>query len=248
MKHFAFLTALALALAFASSQAFAQNFRLSISGTAQFFYTNYVSTQDQYVETSAKETFNTSKIYTLVSNAVLSAPNDLGVVLPANGYIAFNPSTNDGEVQGVFYVTNKTGFYYPLSGHDENNTYYSFIELDADTYSFGELGFVNNDYTEFDDAPGYNYDGHNGNGSISEAAVALLFIHDDPYYYDDSDYPYEYTLNDTAIEIRGVFKIDFGLKDYIRTDKSIKLTGAGNMTVEGDDYGVVTSGTAIFSQ
>jgi hypothetical protein len=80
-------------------------------------------------------TWNTAKVYNLIATAVANVgTNGTGIVstnLPLNGYIAFNPNETDGQVYGTFYVTNKTGFFYPLSGTDTNGNYYSFIELDT---------------------------------------------------------------------------------------------------------------------
>ena len=46
-------------------------------------------------------------------------------------------------MNGYFFVANKSGLHYPLSGYDNNTNYYSFIELDTYDAYLGNLGFAN---------------------------------------------------------------------------------------------------------
>src|ERR1700722_20322482 len=133
---------------FAGSVAAAPNpflLNLTISGTMEV-QTNFDSTNktEYYIDTSKVTSFNNKYIYNLISNAVADAYGNLGTNLtptnlPADGYIAFNINGYDnpyGDGNGTFYVTNKSGLFYPLSGYDTNGLYYSFIEFDDDDFDF----------------------------------------------------------------------------------------------------------------
>jgi hypothetical protein len=139
MKKFVLLSAIVAALAFAMGNASANV--LSITGTAVLQKTNYLSSKSVITGTTANLAFSSKTLYSMVSNTVNSALLETynfvnSTTVPANGYIAFDPnfvtlSTNGDAVKGLFYVTNSSGFYYPLSGIDDNGHYYSWMELDT---------------------------------------------------------------------------------------------------------------------
>ena len=183
--------------------------------------------------------------------------NDLNALapvhVPANGYIAFTTAGDDGPEygDGYFYVTNKAGFYFPLSGYDTNDDYYSFIELDSvvlspdDTYLyFGFEGYYY--YPFFGHSSTYNLNSHSGNGSSTAKATAVLYIHDDPYYYNDAENPDNLAEfdNENAIEIRGVLTATITYKDFTITKESLSITGTGNFFLDDYDvWGIVSGGT-----
>jgi len=297
MKKLLILGAVAAALAFASSNARASsnNLVLNITGTAVIQKTN-TQTATAYVGTTAASSFSNKQIYSLISNAVANVSTwaYLGAItpatLPADGYIVFNPdpSASDGEVTGVFYVTNKTGFYYPLSGFDAYGYYYSWMELDLQNAQYAvekvenafpiNLGWCNTNIelnysfnpnipgnafpvgTPFNGVSSYNINGTTGNGLETETLTALLYIHDDPYSYDDADdpdifwedylssqYPDDNVgFNANAIEIRGIATLSLTWKGFNPKGGTISLTGSGNMISKGNFGYVVKTATATF--
>jgi hypothetical protein len=243
---------------------------LNVSGTFESGVTNYdkldrkgtnvVDTNEISFEKTM--TFNNKTIYSIISNAVANAQsisestNVPTATLPPDGYIAFSQGANDFAptgyyAGGFFYVTNKSGFYFPLSGEGSNNTAYSWMEFEtqvSETQVGGSdsfyLGFAEN----FDGGANRNYDVKTEAGSISTTSTALLFIHDNPLGYDDADYPGVFYLdNGTAIEIRGILKISLTIKDGNMTATSATLTGTGNYVSPANadfDGGEVISATA----
>ena len=226
---------------------------LNLSGTVK-----NQNTVGQNSGAYVSKSINEKTVYTLISNAVANvegysiALSNLPVHLPANGYIAFNPESYDGgpeDGNGYFYVTNKTGYYFQLSGLDTNGTYYSFMELDSYVYYDDNdalaLGFDD----VFDDVASYNLNS-SGNGSSTAVATAVLYIHDYPYDTDDADNPgVVFDDNDNLIEIRGILTLKVGLKEGDISSGSATLTGTGNFFLESLPYsGVVDTGTASFTK
>ncbi|HTV76395.1 MAG TPA: hypothetical protein VMD57_05290 [Candidatus Baltobacteraceae bacterium] len=246
---------------------------LTVSGTVQY--------QKVYglgeASTTAAHSFNEKTVYLLVSNYVANAPsysytNIAGTNLPANGSIAFNPNRNS------FYVTNQAGFYYPLSGFDANNQYYSWIELDSivladDEGHYLSFGIAYKSTSQlFNPVADANMNSK-GIGFTTATATAVLYIHDDPYNYDDADNPFvfwenfnpweggpfggsddEIGQNRSMIEIRGVLTSRLRLKVIAPPEEidnaNLSLSGAGNF-YEYDIYdldGVLTSGHAALVQ
>src|SRR3984957_12596630 len=151
----------------------------NISGTAQFDKTNYFK-GNQNIATTMTESINNKLIYNVISNAVGSLTNGLATNLPANGYIAFEPWQNDGNVTGYFFVTNKTGFFFQLSGFDTNNNYYSLMELDSYDSFAQEMGFGDLGMNDVNNTSSFNVNEINGSGSIKDTETALLYIHSNP--------------------------------------------------------------------
>jgi len=245
--------ALAVALALVAGNASAQLvLNVSASALAQKTYTGL------NVASTGTYSLNEKIIYSIITNAVANASVASGGAitptnLPANGYIAFDPNDPDGGPEagvGFFYVTNKSGVYWPLSGLDGNGNYYSYIELDSqntfyDLFGF-ELGFVNSftNGAPFEGVSSYNISqGGSGNGTETDHSTALLYIHDDPYSYDDADDPSIYDdnyldqgaffdavgYNNNAIEIRGIITATLHIQSGNEASSSFSLTGTGNL-------------------
>jgi hypothetical protein len=247
---------------------------LSVSGTADFFKTNYIKfdhkgtniVDTNYITTTITRSFNSKYVYNLISNAVANAglydTNLVSTILPANGYIAFDPLDTDGNIYGFFYATNKTGFYYPLSGAYLTTNgipipvtitnYYSFIELDTDVplHTFGLLGYIGFNGNGFNDVYNVSYDAKTLDGTYSSTSSALLYIHDNPLSFDVPANLYTSQTNTAAIEIWGVLKLGLTYKDGNLSHASGSLKGSGNiMATPTNDFsqGVITSGTATLS-
>jgi hypothetical protein len=219
----------------------------------------------------------------IITNALANASADSNGALnstnvPANAYIAFDPVDSDEGPEvgvGYFYVTNKSGFFLPLSGLDANDNYYSYIELDSQNQLYQnqgfELGFVN---TEVNNAPfegvaSYNVNG-SGTGTENDHSSALLYIHDDPYAYDAADSPSIFQSNyllqgggdDTtanpansnanAIEIWGALKATIKMQAGNTTSQTYSFSGgSGNMIYQklAFPYGnVIQSATATLNK
>jgi hypothetical protein len=228
---------------------------INISGTAEFNKTNFTHGPEQ-IATTLNESFNNLAIYNLISNAVAGVTNYDSAIAPTNlpafGYIACNLSNTTAisfptydtnitysEVVGLFYVTNRSGFYYPLSGVDTNGNYYSFMELDTYDNQYGQLGFG----YDFDNLTSYNYNTNSGSGPETDTETALLYIHDNPESYDDADYPEEFIYNTNAVEIRGVLKLNLNFKAGNVNSGGGLLYGTGNLGIN-QSYGVVLNGNA----
>jgi hypothetical protein len=233
-----------------ANQAMAASGEITISATVKEQNTNS-ATKDTDTSKITTLSWSDSKIYNLISNAVVNAStNGTGILssnVPANGYIVFNPNLNDGTVSGAFYVTNKSGFYLPLSGTDTNGNYYSFIELDAyladsdDTNN--AVGLVNLGFNDnFNGVESGTFDSTTGNGTQNVTSTALLYVHDNPYSYNDGNNADEYYSNNNAFEIRGIAQIDLTFKDGAVKDWSLSLNGTGNAVVNNNQNAVVTTG------
>ncbi len=265
--------AVTLTMALAADKASA-DFALTVTGSAMV-----QSTAGPLKATTSSLSFNNKQIYNIISNAVANVTQQWSTVispttLPANGYIAFNPDTNDGTVQGVFYVTNKAGFYFPLSGYDQNDQYYSWIELDTQNsyfeynqtpLAFGWVNFFVGDGGPFNGVAAFSINSK-GAGTETETSTALLYIHDDPYSYDDADNPNIFWnnfmpqgegddqdgYNGNAVEIRGVLAATLTVTQTngvpVITTKSFSLTGTGNLMLQGWYAIIVKTGTAKFAK
>jgi hypothetical protein len=198
--------------------------------------------------------FSEKTVFFIITNALANAATASGgaltnVTVPAGSYIAFDPNDSDnGPEQGAgfFYITNKAGFYLPLSGFDANDQYYSYIELDTQNQLFEyqgfEFGFVNDiqNGAPFEGVSAYNISSK-GSGTETDRSTSLLYIHDDPYSYDDADNTYIYFANtydqsnsdavghnSYAIEIRGLIKGTLKFASGNFTGQSYSQTGTGN--------------------
>jgi hypothetical protein len=212
---------------------------------------NAVSTKNNVETTNFKNTpLRNSTIYGIISNAVANADaygtGITPVTLPANGYIAFDPNGYDGTVGGVFYVTNKSGFYYPLSGVDVGTNYYSFVELD--TYnnntnaSLGALnvGFNNN----FNGVESENFNTANGNGTVSVRSTALFYVHDNPYAFNGGDNAGIFYNNNNALMLNGIATTTLKYVNGSLRSYNINLVGTGNSIMNGDT--TIASGRVVF--
>jgi hypothetical protein len=250
MKKLAMFAVAAAALVFAAGKVEAAgDLVLTISGSVQYQYSSSIT-----VGKTKTVSFSNATIYNMLSNSIANESNGLAATLPAKGIIKYDPEDSDGKTTGFFYVTDKTnGFYYPLSGYDNNSAYYSFMELDA-------YIIITNGY-DLDLGFGYPYDGSAnytlnaaGSGSLSGKDTAMLFVHDNPYVYDLSESPnnlYEYDNPDygseyiyNAFEIQGLMTVSLTYKTGSINGGSLSLTGVGNAMVNGQDQASVISGKA----
>lgn len=269
MKKFILLSSVVAVLAFASSKA-AAVLTMTISGTAEVQKSN-TETKTAYVGTTASSSFSNKQIYTIVSNAVASVADWAGtniasIHLPADGVIVFNPGRNSGttglypEIDGTFYVTNKSGFYFPLSGMDASGQYYSWMELDCQNSDHVQNGLFLDFTGPFNGVAAYNIGISTGKGTVTENSTGLFYVHDDPYSYDDADSPnifYSNYLgqglgndlvggNDNALEIRGLMTASLTIVDNDVNGGSLSLTGQGNLIYLGNAGFLIKTGTAKF--
>lgn len=238
-------------------------FNLDVSGTVKI--QNEDNTNKMTLTTKS---FNEKYLYKLISAAVAHVQDTIATntiadeTLPSDGYIAFNPSYEfdgvpngpDDSIYGLFYVTNKSGFYYPLSGYDSNGQFYSFMEFDAYiTYANGQSNpSMNVDFGyNASDIGDYSVDRKTGKGSGTSTSNGMLYMHDDPYTYDAFDYPDNFISatnsyypvltfdNYNVIQIQGVFEDKMKLQDFDVTDSKITLTGTGNFFTDDDTYSAI---------
>lgn len=244
-----FNAAIVAAVAFSSTKALAASGEISVTGTIKVQNTNSVS-KDAESSKVLTLSLKNAQLYSLITNAVFSAATN-GIAttnFPANGYIAFDPNGTDGNVTGTFYVTNKSGFYYPLSGLDTNENYYSFIELD--TYNPGtDVGAVDFGFSDnFNGVQAGSLNNSTGNGSETVTSTALFYVHDNPYSFNDGNSADQYYSNINAIEIRGIAQMTLTFKTNAVTKWSISLQGTGNAIIDNSQNAVVTSGHMTASQ
>jgi len=213
---------------------------LNLTCTAQF---NKSSTTNgtSLVATVTSESVNNKVAYKIITAAAAKLTNGMAAKLPSDGYIAYDPYHSDGKVNGYFFVANKSGYHYLLSGFGTNNTYYSFIELDTQDAYLGDLGFANQDGHDMNYVLSRNINLAKGTGSEKDTEPALLYIHDNPYDYDDLDDPHAFDADhQNAIEIRGLMILAITAKGGTAT-----LTGTGNINMgNGTNQGVIISGKA----
>src|SRR3954469_4131332 len=145
MKKLLLLAFTALTLAFTSNTLAAVaigDLTLNVSGKAVFPGSDTVKGTQHIISTTTKS-FTEADVYSLVkkaiSDAVVFFPTVPTQTLPADGRIVYNPTYQTNmytlaiydtvytNITGLFYVTNNSGFYCPLSGRDTNGNYFSFL-------------------------------------------------------------------------------------------------------------------------
>ena len=256
MKNFVLLGVAMAALTFAGGKAVASSPAfptLTMSGTVETVKTN-ILTKNGTVQTTQTKSFNNATIYLMISNAVAQGyvtgvpPTNL----PAKGFIVFDYRGSDGNVDGIFFVTNKgTSFSYPLSGVDTNGYYYSYMEFDSDSDNSGVLGFdlgLSNASDDFNTVAAYN-----ATSSETTTSTATFYVHDNPYAYDAADFwawfdgfngPYIAGISSPnptennyqfSMEMQGILTIASS-----NTSGSGSFTGSGNALI-GGNQGVITS-------
>ncbi len=247
-----------LAMAFAMTTARAGS-PFTIAGTAIFNKTNYTKGSN-YIATTMTMAFNNKLIYLLISNAVANASNGsngIAATLPADGYIGYFPEYFDGKYNGYFYVADKKGFYYPLSGFDDNLKHYSFMELKTFDQWLGQLGPTNNASTNDDCcccccdygslprlAFSETYNQLTGKGTYKAEDMAVIDIRSIPYFNQH--------VEQNAISLVGTFSPSFTLRDSILwSPSSATFSGIGGVVVQQGptdfNYGVINSLSVKFS-
>jgi hypothetical protein len=177
---------------------------------------------------------------------VAHASNGLAATLPAKGYFDYYPEAYDGKYYGLFFVTDKTNYYYPLSGLDTNDDHYSFMELNTYDWWFRDLGCDDDCCC---DCPGTNsiylanYSEKTGDGSYDATDIAKLYIR---------SYPYRDQTNDPEVmTLLGTFKPSLHLKDYyLYSPSTATFTGTGNFLEYHDgvyDKGLIQAMTLKFN-
>jgi hypothetical protein len=256
MKRLIILAAMAATVVLLPSKAAATAnpllLNLTVSGTVEVWTNSYLFSTNKTetnITSSVNVSFNNKYIYNLISNSVAGAYGELGTNLtptnlPANGYIAFNVVNADNPEypynagSGTFYVTNKSGFFYRLSGYDAGTNYYSFIELDDDDFDF---------YDNFYGAYVGAENDKTSKGTYTEMEPSAFYVHDDPYSYDDGDQPSTVFSNKWAIEIRSNIKAIWTTTNGpygVPASQSDSSTGSGCGTamINANDNTAVTSG------
>jgi hypothetical protein len=201
--------------------------------------------------TTTKSQINDAILYDVISNSIVnSATNGIAITnLPPDGVIVFNPSGDDGTVTGTFYVTNKTGFFFPLSGVDTNGNYYSFIELDTfasdttDTVGGVDLGFSGN----FNGLETEKFNTSTHSGTADTISTAQFYVHDNPYSFNGGDNAGAFFGNIEAIQISGQASIKETFKNGVMTAWTLSLKGSGNAVVDDNQNNLITSGTVTIS-
>ncbi|MGH7941220.1 MAG: hypothetical protein ACREE6_18510 [Limisphaerales bacterium] len=248
--------ALAVTVAFGAGKALAVSiptaqttlFKLNISGTMELQKTNETKIVKSgtnydyvYVGVIESKSFGNAQLYLLVSNAVAADYGDYAPAtnLPADGYIAFNSAASAvvdnssyNTIYGTLYVTNKSGFYYPLQG-TYNGAFYSYLELDYEYYGFDDL-FDNDIY-----AGTYNED--TSTGTYTETGPMYLYFNDDPYYYDGADNPMNFNdFDNDSVELHAVLHDSQTYRDDVLTHESLSSFGGatGDAYID-DNYGII---------
>ncbi|HEX9048802.1 MAG TPA: hypothetical protein VF988_17385 [Verrucomicrobiae bacterium] len=203
------------------------------------------------VSTAPTTVLKNATVYNLVSNALINvsefSSNIPPVTLPANGFIIFDAMNSDGNVGGLFYVTNRNGFFYPLSGFDTSSNYYSFAEIDTFNLNTNSniggmnLGFNNN----FNGVQSSRFNTVTGNGSATVTSTALLYVHDNPYAFDAADNLGKFYENNNALLIIGTAVTRLAYATNNLTGWDMTLNGSGNFMRNGQ-IGVATA-KAMFS-
>jgi hypothetical protein len=250
-----FVPALVTAMTLASNSAMALPGAIAVSAVVRTQSANAAAGNSEVSRTGVM-VWNTPKVYSLITSAVANVgTNGTGLAstnLPSDGYIAFNPNGIIGGVAGTFYVTNRSGFSYPLSGVDTNGNYYSFIELDTylgttdntstnstnSTPGLLNLGFSDN----FNGIETGGYNTINGGGSESVMSTALFYVHDNPYAFNGGNNPNAFYGNANAFEIQGIADISISYKSSAVLHWSISLSGTGNAVVANSQNAIVISG------
>lgn len=253
MKKPLIVTLVLATLALASSRLLAGPLLVNIRLTAEIQKTE-IFVDGNATNTTARTSLNEAGVYQFLMDVVSNGTATYRPAftnpppLPSDGFIVYDPDiaitnvsnniTNPvyGTIFGLFYVTNKSGFYFPLSGLDTNGDYYSFMELDAADYFFSELGFYN----------GFRMvgSGHilaNNTGSLTDTDNAVLSIHNNPYAFNAADNDKPLIDSNTALEIQGVLKLSI---NATTTEQKVvgTLTGTGSYESPADNYeGVITS-------
>ncbi|MGA2180019.1 MAG: hypothetical protein ABSH15_10615 [Verrucomicrobiota bacterium] len=152
---------------------------------------------------------------------------------------------NEEDVYGIFYVTNtSTHASYRLDGLDIDEDYYSFVEYDS--YAYADLtddglGFWDDPSLGENYVQSYKENDNKGTYSSKATLQGLLYIHDDPYYFDITDNPYYVFDNGKAFIIRGLGTFNYS-DNATKETESFTMSGSGDGYFESSDdsYPVIT--------
>ncbi len=215
----------------------------NVSGTVMTA-TNYSASANLDVGKIIKQSFKTKDILKLLANATGN-----GWFTNKGSQLAYSDAYNSDAsdwygnfVYGIFYVTNTiTHGSYRLDG--TSTGYYSYVEFDVYHWHFGFWDNIN---------VGVNYvesstdNESKGTHSSKTTLPRLLYIHDNPYEFDITDYPSVVFANDNALVIHGLGIIDFS-DNSVTTTMSITMSGSGDGYFRDANYSypVITGETTF---
>jgi hypothetical protein len=219
------------ALTFAAGSVLAMPGYFNISGTATGEKVT-VSTPTKYVQKFDRESFKTKDVLALLAYATGES-----WFTNKNSHLVYDPDVyNDSasnwyeeEVYGIFWVTNTVSHdLYRLDNASTTNSYWSFIELD---YYEWELGFWI-PWWYYSSAVGINnvQSGVETMSSVKYKELgsdAILYVHDNPYYFDYANYAYGFWYNSNAAVIRGPLTITVNATPT-KAKLTISLSGNGD--------------------
>jgi hypothetical protein len=171
---------------------------------------------------------------------------------------AFNSDATDNypyDIYGIFYVTNtSTHASYRLDGYDDGDVYYSFVEFDS--FGFYELtgeemglGFWHDPGLGENYVESFKENDSKGTYSSKASLHGLLYIHDDPYYYDITDYPSSIFDNSHALIIRGLGTFNYSDNSTTQTESfTVSGSGDGYFSDSDDSYQVISGKVAFKSK
>jgi hypothetical protein len=245
------------AMIFAAGKVSATPGVVTVSGTI-LSETDSNPSSGVYVGTVTKYSFKNKDILSLLADATGNTwftNNGSQLIYDPE---ALNSDATDNysyDVYGIFYVTNtSTHDVYRLDGFDVLDSYYSYVEFDS--YGFYELtgegtglGFWH------DPALGENYvesyKENDAKGTYSSTATlhSLLYIHNDPYQYDITDYPGAIFSNSQALIIRGLGTFNYSVNSTTQTEFfTLSGSGDGYFSSSDDTRSVITGKVTFKSQ
>jgi len=166
------------------------------------------------------------------------------LVYDPDAFNAVATSNYTFAVYGIFYVTNtSTHDVYRLDGFD-GEFYYSFVEFDSygfDSLTEDGLGFWHDPGLGENFADSYKENDNKGTLSRKATLHGLLYIHDEPYDSDITDFPSYIFDNTKALVIRGLGTFSDSFTPTTEKE-SFTLSGSGDgyFSASGDQRPVIT--------
>lgn len=228
---------------FAAGKASANLGVVNVSGTALSESTNS-SSPGVFVGKVTKHGFNTKYVLSLLAQATANAwftDKHSQLVYDPDAFNAIATSNYTFTVFGIFYVTNtSTLAVFRLDGFDGAN-YWSYVEFDARP---GERGFWRDPNLGENTATSGTQNNNTDKFSFKTTQHGLLYIHDNQFAYNITDFPGVNFDNDNAIVIRGLGTSSNSGMFTGTESESFKLSGSGDGMFSGDD--VVIQGKMSF--
>jgi hypothetical protein len=195
-----------------------------------------------------KHGFKTKDVLSLLADATTNAwftDKYSQLVYDPDAYNSDASGVYPYNVYGIFYVTNtSTHAFTRLDGLDGEGYYYSYVEFDSyGFYSLWEdgLGFWHDSGLGENYAESYKENENKGTYSSNATLQGLLYIHDDPYDYDITDFPGINFDNTNAIIIRGLGTFKYSDNSTTETELlTLSGSGDGYFSSSADSYPVIT--------